>query len=86
MNWTDIFNNIGNVGKFLSPIATGLGAYGQYKIGKEQNNLLKSQYNRGIAKENKAQAELEAGFNSVYGEPKKKKQANTYADIYNYGV
>lgn len=67
---------IGSVGKALGGLGSAYGAIQQAKLGKKLYNMQKDQYNRGVQKENQAQANLDAAIDSVYG-TKKKKEENT---------
>lgn len=59
-------------GTLIGGLGTAYGAIESGRMNKKLYNLQKSAYDRNIKKENKAQMELEKGFNSVYGKKKKK--------------
>jgi hypothetical protein len=60
---TNNANELKGVGTLLGGIGTAYGSYVNYKAQKEANDINKTLLNRQIAKEDKAQKDLEEGFN-----------------------
>lgn len=76
-------------GKTLQGVGSLAGAWGKYSIGKEQNKLIKKQFdheialdNRAIAKEDEAQATFDSASQAVFGTKKKKTSDTSYSDAY----
>ena len=75
--WLKQADNLKAVGTIGGAVATGYGAYEQSKAMKEQNSinkdllaLQKADYNRGIAKEDKAQDALDSAIGLTWGKKK----------------
>ncbi len=75
--WLKQADNLKGVGAVGGALATGYGVYETSKNAKEQNKiaketleLQKAEYNRGIAKEDKAQDNLDTAISSVWGTKK----------------
>ena len=81
---SDVGKTASNNSELIKGVGTLASAWGAYETGKDANELLKKQlalseasYNRGVAKEDLAQSNLDSAIESSFGSTKKKKKDDT---------